>query len=98
MAGRQREGIALAKAKPGTLGFASVGDGSSQHLTGEMLMAAAGIRLVHVPYKGAGQSLPDILGGQIPLGIYGVSTIFPHVKAGTVKVLAVSTPKKMSRW
>jgi tripartite-type tricarboxylate transporter receptor subunit TctC len=89
-----QELVALAKAKPATLGFASVGDGSSQHLTGEMLMAAAGIRLVHVPYKGAGQSLPDLLGGQIPLGIYGVSTIFPHVKAGKVKVLAVSTPKR----
>jgi tripartite-type tricarboxylate transporter receptor subunit TctC len=89
-----QELVALAKAKPGTLGFASVGDGSSQHLTGEMLMAAAGIRLVHVPYKGAGQSLPDLLGGQIPLGIYGVSTIFPHVKGGKVKVLAVSTPKR----
>src|SRR5205814_34637 len=68
-----KELVALAKAKPGTMGFASVGDGSPQHLTGEMLMSAAGIRLVHVPYKGAGQSLPDLLGGQIPLGIYGVS-------------------------
>ncbi len=86
--------VALAKAKPGTMGFASVGDGSAQHLTGEMLMLAAGIRLVHVPYKGAGQSLPDFLGGQIPLGVYGVSTIFPHAKSGKARVLAVTTPKR----
>ena len=61
-----------------------------------MLMSGAGIQLVHVPYKGAGQSLPDFLGGQIPLGIYGVSTIFPHVKAGRAKVLAVTTLKRSS--
>ena len=88
--------VALAKAKPGTLAFASVGDGSPQHLTGEMLMLAADIRLVHVPYKGAGQSLPDILGGQIPLGVYGLLTIFNHVKAGKLKILAVTTPKRSS--
>ena len=91
-----QELIALAKAKPGTLGFASVGDGSAQHLTGEMLMAAANIRLVHVPYKGAGQSLPDFLGGQIALGIYGVSTIYPHAKSGKAKVLAVTTGTRSS--
>ncbi len=89
-----QELVALARAKPGTMGFASVGDGSAQHLTGELLMTTAGIRLVHVPYKGAGQSLPDFLGGQIPLGIYGVSTIFPHAKSGKAKVLAVTTAKR----
>lgn len=89
-----QELVALAKAKPGTLGFASVGDGSAQHLSGELLMTTAGIRLVHVPYKGAGQSLPDFLGGQIPLGIYGVPTIFPHVKSGKARVLAVTTAKR----
>jgi tripartite-type tricarboxylate transporter receptor subunit TctC len=88
--------VALAKAKPGTLAFASVGDGSPQHLTGEMLMAAADIRLVHVPYKGAGQSLPDILGGQIPLGVYGLLTIFNHAKSGKLKVLGVTTPQRSS--
>ena len=91
-----QELIELAKAKPGTLAFASTGDGSSQHLSGELLMSMANIKLVHVPYKGAGQSLPDFLGGQIPLGIYGVSTIFPHVKAGKAKVLAVTTPKRVA--
>jgi tripartite-type tricarboxylate transporter receptor subunit TctC len=89
-----RELVALAKAKPGELGFATPGTGSTQHLSGEMLMSAAGIRLVHVPYKGAGQSIPDVLGGQVPLGIYGLLTIFQHAKAGKIKILAVTTPKR----
>ena len=89
-----RELVALAKARPGELGFASPGTGSTQHLTGEMLMSAAGIRLVHVPYKGAGQSIPDVLGGQLPLGVYGLLTIFQHAKAGKIRILAVTTPKR----
>jgi tripartite-type tricarboxylate transporter receptor subunit TctC len=86
--------IALAKAKPGTLGFATPGTGSAQHLTGEMLMMLSGIKLVHVPYKGAGQSIPDVIGGQVPIGIYGVLTISQHVKAGRLRVLAVTTPRR----
>jgi tripartite-type tricarboxylate transporter receptor subunit TctC len=89
-----RELIALAKAKPGTLGFATPGTASTQHLSGEMLMAAAGIKLVHIPYKGAGQSIPDVIGGQVPLGIYGILTISQQAKAGKLRVLAVTTPKR----
>jgi tripartite-type tricarboxylate transporter receptor subunit TctC len=89
-----RELVALAKAMPGQLSFASAGTGSTQHLTGEMLMAAAGIRLIHVPYKGAGQSIPDVIGGQLPLGVYGLLTIFQQAKAGKLKILAVTTPKR----
>jgi tripartite-type tricarboxylate transporter receptor subunit TctC len=88
--------IALAKAKPGTLGFATPGTGSTQHLTAEMLMSAAGIQLVHIPYKGAGQSIPDVVGGQVPLGIYGLLTISQHAKAGRMRVLAVTTLKRSS--
>ena len=91
-----RELVALAKAKPGTLGFATPGTGSTQHLTAEMLMAAAGIQLVHIPYKGAGQSIPDVVGGQVPLGIYGLLTINQHAKAGRMRVLAVTTLKRSS--
>jgi tripartite-type tricarboxylate transporter receptor subunit TctC len=90
--------IALAKEKPATLGFATPGTGSAQHLTGEMLMMLAGIKLVHVPYKGAGQSIPDVIGGQVPVGIYGVLTISQHVKAGRLRVLAVTTPKRSSAY
>jgi tripartite-type tricarboxylate transporter receptor subunit TctC len=88
--------VALAKSKPGTLGYATPGTGSTQHLTAEMLMAAAGIQLVHIPYKGAGQSIPDVLGGQVPVGIYGLLTINQHAKAGKIRVLAVTTLKRSS--
>jgi tripartite-type tricarboxylate transporter receptor subunit TctC len=91
-----QELIALAKAKPGTMGFAKPGTGSTQHLTGELLMMSAGIKLVHVPYKGAGQSIPDVIGGQVPIGIYGALTINQHAKAGRLRVLAVTTPKRSS--
>jgi len=93
-----QELIALAKAKPGTLGFATPGNGSSQHLTGEMLMMAAGIKLVHVPYKGAGQSIPDVIAGQVPMGIYGVLTISQHAKAGRLRMLAVTTSQRSSAY
>jgi len=88
--------VALARAKPATLGYATPGTGSTQHLTGEMLMAASGIRLVHIPYKGAGQSIPDVLGGQVPVGIYGLLTINQYAKAGKMRVLAVTTLKRSS--
>ena len=91
-----QELVALARAKPGTLGYATPGAGSTQHLTGEMLMAAAGIRLVHIPYKGAGQSIPDVIGGQVPLGIYGLLTISQQAKAGKMRILAVTTLKRSS--
>jgi tripartite-type tricarboxylate transporter receptor subunit TctC len=80
------------------MGFATPGTGSAQHLTGEMLMMFAGIKLVHVPYKGAGQSIPDVIGGQVPIGIYGVLTISQHVKAGRLRVLAVTTPKRSTAY
>jgi tripartite-type tricarboxylate transporter receptor subunit TctC len=89
-----QELVALAKTKPGALGFATPGTGSAQHLTGELFMAAAGIKLVHVPYKGAGQSIPDVIGGQVPMGIYGVLTISQHAKAGRLRMLAVTTSKR----
>ena len=93
-----QELIALAKEKPASLGFATPGLGSSQHLTGELLMMSAGIKLVHVPYKGAGQSIPDVIGGQVPMGIYGVLTISQHAKAGRLRMLAVTTPKRSSAY
>ena len=91
-----QELVALARAKPGTLAYATPGTGSTQHLTGEMLMAAAGIQLVHVPYKGAGQSIPDVMGGQVPVGIYGLLTISQQAKAGRLRVLAVTALKRSS--
>jgi len=63
-----------------------------------MIMMSAGIKLVHVPYKGAGQSIPDVIGGQVPMGIYGVLTISQHAKAGRLRMLAVTTPKRSSAY
>jgi tripartite-type tricarboxylate transporter receptor subunit TctC len=63
-----------------------------------MLMMAAGIKLVHVPYKGAGQSIPDVIAGQVPMGIYGVLTISQHAKAGRLRMLAVTTSRRSSAY
>ena len=89
-----RDLVELAKSKPGALSFASPGTGSSQHLTGELFNTMAGVHIVHIPYKGAGQSIPDVLSGQVPLGVYGLLTIMQHVKSGRMRVLAVTTPKR----
>jgi len=86
--------IELAKAKPGALSFVSPGIGSTQHLTGELFNSLAGVRIVHVPYKGAGQSVPDVISGHVPLGVFGLLTILPYAKAGKMKVLAVTTAKR----
>jgi tripartite-type tricarboxylate transporter receptor subunit TctC len=83
--------VALAKANPGKLTFASSGTGGIIHLTGEMFKQAAGIDLVHIPYKGTTQILPDILDGRVDLALDSVPAYLPHIKAGRVKVFAVAT-------
>ncbi len=87
-----KELIALAKSKPGELSFASSGIGGLQHLNGEMFKQMAGIDLVHVPYKGTTQLLPDLLAGRVPMAIDSLPAHLPHVKAGRVRVLAVASP------
>lgn len=82
--------VALAKAKPG-MGFATSGAGSQQHMTGEWFAKLAGIELTHVPYKGGGQAIADLVGGQVPLGSLGSSPVIPHYKSGKLKVLAQSS-------
>ena len=82
--------VALAKAKPG-LGFATSGAGSQQHIVGEWFARLAGVRLTHVPYKGGGQAISDLVGGQVPLGSLGSSPVVPHYRGGRLKVLAQST-------
>ena len=86
--------VALAKSKPGQLHYASSGTGSIHHLMMESLKAALGINLVHVPYKGAGQAIPALLGGQVALGLAALPAIKAHIKAGKLKVLAASTQKR----
>ena len=89
-----QELIALAKSKPGSLSFASAGTGSTSHLTGELLKQRTGIEMVHVPYKGGGQAVGDLLGGQIPLLFTSVSTVAQHVKAGKLKGLGVPAARR----
>jgi tripartite-type tricarboxylate transporter receptor subunit TctC len=86
--------IALAKAKPGALNFASFGNGTSNHLAGEAFRAAAGINIVHIPYKGSAPALADLLGGQVQMTFDAVPVVLPHVKAGKLKALGVATPRR----
>lgn len=82
--------VSLAKSKPG-LAFATSGAGSQQHMAGEWFARLAGLQLVHVPYKGGGQAITDLVAGQVPLGSLGSSPVIPHYKAGKLKILAQTT-------
>jgi tripartite-type tricarboxylate transporter receptor subunit TctC len=86
-----RDLIALARAKPGQLTFASSGSGSSLHLCGEYLKYLAKIDLLHVPYKGAGPALPDLVAGQVQLLFSDMAPFVPYVKTGRLRILAVTT-------
>ena len=87
--------VALAKAKPGTVNFASAGTGSTAHLAGELFKSLAGIDIVHVPYKGAGPALIDLIGGQVHMLITGYPGALPHIKAGRLRALGATGPKRM---
>jgi len=86
--------IALAKAKPGTINYASYGSGSQPHLSGEMLKYKAGIDLVHVPYKGISLAVPAVMAGEVQLTFAGIATSMPQLKAGRIKSLAIGGPKR----
>lgn len=88
--------IALAKSKPGEIPFASAGPGSSTHLSMEMLKQRAGIDLVHVPYKGSAPAALDVMGGRVPVTFDNVPNILPHVKAGKLRAIAVTTPRRFA--
>lgn len=85
--------IALAKTKPGQINYASAGNGSTHHLSGELLKSMAGIDIVHVPYKGTGPALTGLLSGEVSITFATVTSIQPHLKSGRAKALAVTTPK-----
>lgn len=89
-AGTVQEFVALAKAHPGALNYASGGNGSSTHLAGELLKLVAGIDVVHVPYKGTGPAMNDLLGGHVDVMFSGISSARPHIEAGTLRALAVT--------
>ncbi len=89
-----KELVALAKSRPGQLPYASAGNGSPPHLAGELFKSMAGIDLVHVPYKGAMPALADLLGGHVVMYFTGMLAAMPHVKAGKLRAIAVSTAKR----
>jgi len=86
--------VALAKREPGRLTFGSSGTGGIIHLTGEMFRQAAGIELVHIPYKGTAQILPDLLDGRIDLALDSVPAYLPHLKSGKLRVFAVASAER----
>ncbi|MBI2296412.1 MAG: tripartite tricarboxylate transporter substrate binding protein [Betaproteobacteria bacterium] len=89
-----KEFIAYAKANPGKLNFGSGGPGSTPHLAGEMLKTMAGLEMTHVPYKGGGPALADLVGGQIQLMLENIPSTLPFVKSGKLRVLAVTSKKR----
>jgi tripartite-type tricarboxylate transporter receptor subunit TctC len=89
-----KELITLAKARPGQLNYASVGQGSPNHLGMELLKALTGIEMVHVPYKGTGPALTDLLGGQVQLMFNSMPSVLPLVKIGKLKGLAVGSAQR----
>jgi tripartite-type tricarboxylate transporter receptor subunit TctC len=93
-----KEFIAWAKANPGKVNYASIGTGSTPHLYGEMLKEMAGIQMTHVPYKGAGPIVPDLLGAQVHMSILDLAAIRPHVDAGKLYALALTGPRRWPGW
>lgn len=90
-----RELVALAKAKPGAINFGSSGTGGLLHLAGELFAIKAGIKLTHVPYKGTGPALTDLLAGQTNMMVSSPSILMPHVRAGRLRALAVTASQRL---
>ena len=86
--------VAMAKAKPGAVPFASVGNGTPSHIAGELLKLKTGIDMIHIPYKGGGPAVADALGGQVPIAIVSMPAAISHVRAGKLRALAVTTLKR----
>ncbi|HZM46663.1 MAG TPA: tripartite tricarboxylate transporter substrate binding protein [Burkholderiales bacterium] len=89
-----KELVALVKAKPGQVNFASTGIASVGHLTGELLNNLAGMKMTHVPYKGGGQAIIDLVGGHVQVMFSGFSAAMPHIKSSKIRALAVTGPKR----
>lgn len=86
--------IAYIKANPGKVNFGSAGPGSTEHMSGELFRAMLGVDIVHVPYKGGAPMMTDLVAGQIQMAIETSGSATPHIQAGTVRALAVSTPQR----
>ncbi|HZN26850.1 MAG TPA: tripartite tricarboxylate transporter substrate binding protein [Burkholderiales bacterium] len=89
-----KELIAIAKAQPGALNYASSGVGSTQHLAGELFTLLTGVKIVHVPYKGSGPAVVDLLAGHVSMNFDTMPPVLPHIKSGRMRALALTTPKR----
>jgi tripartite-type tricarboxylate transporter receptor subunit TctC len=89
-----RQLVDYARAHPGKLAFGSAGAGTSQHLAGELFKQITGVEMMHVPYKGAGPAVSELLGGQIPLMFVDLSATLAHLRAGKLRALAVLTRER----
>lgn len=87
--------IAYAKASPQGLSMASTGNGTPQHLTGELFKAKAGLKLVHVPYRGDAPMLTDLIGGQVQMAFVTLSAALPHIQSGKLKAIALAHPRRV---
>ena len=88
--------IAYAKANPGKLSFAHSGTGSGQHMSGELLKKMAGVDIVHVPYKGGGPAVQDLVAGQVPMGVLGSTPLIPHHKSGRIRIVAFTSKERFA--
>ena len=91
-----REFIALLKANPTKYSFGSAGVGTSQHISGELFNTLAGVKMQHVPYRGSGPMIPELLGGTLSVAVDNITTVIPHIKAGKLRALAVTTAQRSS--
>ena len=94
--GSVQELVALLKANPNKYSFGSAGNGTSQHISGEMFQSMTGTKMQHIPYKGSGPMIPDLLAGTIGMSFENITTAFPPVQSGRLKALAVTTAKRSS--
>jgi len=93
-----KELVALAKVKPGALNFGSSGNGSSNHLAGELFNAMAGVKMVHIPYKGSAPSLADLAGGHVDVVVSTLTSAVPLIKSGKVRPIAVTSLQRAAEW
>jgi tripartite-type tricarboxylate transporter receptor subunit TctC len=91
-----QELVALAKSQPGKLNYATAGAGSTMHLAAELFNSMAGVQMVHVPFKGAGPAISDVMAGHVQLLFVNIPPVAGQIKAGTLRPLAVTTPKRSS--
>ena len=91
-----QELIAYAKANPGKLSFAHSGTGSGQHMSGELLKKMAGIDIVHVPYKGGGPAVQDLVAGQVPMGVLGSTPLIPHHRSGRIRIVTFTSKERFA--